>query len=107
LFPNFQESNRKRSFVAIETIISWDAITENVTEAAKLPDNLRTCVVAPGVSACDKLVDLHLPDARRKHPTVPPINAMIASPYSDFHFGDRDEGNRTQGVMERAGPAMA
>jgi hypothetical protein len=35
------------------------------------------------------------------------MNAMIASPYSDFHFGDRDEGKHTQGVMERASPAMA
>jgi hypothetical protein len=42
-----------------------------------------------------------------EHPAVPPMNAMIVSPYPDFHFGDHDEGKRTQGVMERAGPAMA
>jgi hypothetical protein len=35
------------------------------------------------------------------------MNAMIASPYFDFHFGNHDEGKRTHGVMERAGPAMA
>jgi hypothetical protein len=35
------------------------------------------------------------------------MNAMIASPYFDFHFGDRDASKRAQGIMERAGPAMA
>ena len=44
---------------------------------------------------------------KRKHPAAPPMNAMILLPYSDFHFGGRDEGKRMQSVMERAGPAMA
>ena len=42
-----------------------------------------------------------------KHPAVPSMNAPNASPYSDFRYGDRDEFRCTQGVMERAGAAMA
>ena len=101
----------------------WGAETINFDEV-DVPDALKQMTGGRGPDACidavgmeahgtgvtyayDRIKQAMRVETDRKHPTVPPINAMIASPYSDFHFGDRDEGNRTQGVMERAGPAMA
>lgn len=46
-------------------------------------------------------------EAECKHPAAPSMNAPNASPYSDFRYGDRNEFRCTQGVVERAGAAMA